>query len=66
MVNATPFTHTRPVFRTGPSEIVSMFVFAGTSIGLGIAGFAWVNVVLTAVWLIVAGQIVREHRRRTA
>jgi AAA family ATP:ADP antiporter len=41
-------------------------VFAGTSIGLGIAGFAWVNVVLTALWLIVAGQIVREHRRRTA
>jgi AAA family ATP:ADP antiporter len=41
-------------------------VFVGTSIGLGIAGFAWVNVVLTAVWLIIAGQIVREHRRRTA
>ena len=40
-------------------------VFAGTTVGLGIAGFAWVNVILTAVWLAVAGQIAREHRSRT-
>jgi AAA family ATP:ADP antiporter len=40
-------------------------VFAGTTVGLGIAGFAWINVVLTAFWLVVAGQIAREHRHRT-
>jgi AAA family ATP:ADP antiporter len=40
-------------------------VFGGTAVGLGIGGFAWLNVALTVVWLVVAGQIVREHRRRT-
>jgi ATP:ADP antiporter, AAA family len=41
------------------------FVAAGTAIGLGAAGFAWVNVGLTVAWLGVAGRIAREHRRRT-
>jgi hypothetical protein len=40
-------------------------VAAGTAVGLGAAGFAWVNVGLTVVWLGVAGRIAREHRRRT-
>jgi ATP:ADP antiporter, AAA family len=40
-------------------------VFVGTSVGLGLAGFAWVNVLLTALWLVIAGQIAREHRKRT-
>ena len=40
-------------------------VFAGTSIGLGAGAFAWINVALTGVWLWIAGQIAREHRRRT-
>lgn len=41
------------------------FVAAGTAIGIGTAGFGWLNVGLTAAWLGVAGQIAREHRRRT-
>jgi AAA family ATP:ADP antiporter len=40
-------------------------VFVGTGIGLGIGGFAWLNVALTGAWLVVAGQIAREHRKRT-
>ena len=40
-------------------------VFVGTRIGFGVPGFAWINVVLTVLWLMVAGQIVREHRART-
>jgi AAA family ATP:ADP antiporter len=40
-------------------------VFGGTAIGLSAGGFAWVNVALTGVWLWIAGQIAREHRRRT-
>lgn len=41
-------------------------VFAGTAIGAGIAGFAWLNVALTVVWLLVTGRIYTEHRKRTA
>lgn len=41
------------------------FVAAGTAIGLGAGGFAWLNVGLTVAWLGVAGRIAREHRRRT-
>ena len=41
------------------------FVAGGTAIGLGAGGFAWLNVGLTVAWLGVAGQIAREHRRRT-
>jgi AAA family ATP:ADP antiporter len=40
-------------------------VFGGTAIGLGIWGFAWLNVALTLVWLAVALQIAREHRKKT-
>jgi AAA family ATP:ADP antiporter len=40
-------------------------VFLLTAIGVGAAGFAWLNVLLTVAWLAVAGQIAREHRRRT-
>jgi AAA family ATP:ADP antiporter len=41
-------------------------VRAGTALGAGVAGFAWFTVGLTVAWLWVAGQIAREHRRRTA
>lgn len=41
-------------------------VRAGTAMGASVAGFAWFTVGLTVVWLWVAGQIAREHRRRTA
>jgi AAA family ATP:ADP antiporter len=37
----------------------------GTRLGAGVAGFAAFTVGLTVVWLFVAGQIAREHRRRT-
>jgi AAA family ATP:ADP antiporter len=37
----------------------------GTFLGMALAGFAWVNVGLTVVWLFVAAQIAREHRRKT-
>lgn len=41
-------------------------VRAGTAMGASVAGFAWFTVGLTVAWLWVAGQIAREHRRRTA
>jgi AAA family ATP:ADP antiporter len=37
----------------------------GTSLGAGVTVFSWINVVLTVGWLVVAGRIAREHRRRT-
>ena len=37
----------------------------GTRLGAGIGGFAAFTVGLTVVWLAVAAQIAREHRRRT-
>lgn len=40
-------------------------VFGGTAIGLGVWGFAWLNVALTIGWLAVAAQIAREHKRKT-
>ena len=40
-------------------------VAGGTAAGLAAGGFAWLNVALTVAWLAVAGQIAREHRRRT-
>ncbi len=43
----------------------ALLVFGGTTIGLTVAGFAWVNVALTGVWLLVAREIAKEHRRRT-
>jgi AAA family ATP:ADP antiporter len=43
----------------------ALVVFTGTTIGLGIAGFAWLNVLLTVAWLAVAAQIAREHRKKT-
>jgi AAA family ATP:ADP antiporter len=40
-------------------------LLGGLAMGLGLAGFAWLNVGLTAVWLGAAGRIAREHRRKT-
>jgi AAA family ATP:ADP antiporter len=37
----------------------------GTSLGAGVGGFAAFTVGLTVRWLAVAGQIAREHRRKT-
>lgn len=41
------------------------FVMGGTALGLATAGFAFLNVGLTVVWLGVAGRIAREHRKKT-
>jgi ATP:ADP antiporter, AAA family len=37
----------------------------GTAVGFSLSVFALVNLALTTVWLVVAGQIAREHRRKT-
>jgi hypothetical protein len=38
-------------------------VKAGTEFGMGLSGFAWLNVALTGVWLWIAARHYREHRR---
>ena len=43
----------------------AVVVFGGTAVGLGVYGFAWLNVGLTVAWLAVATQIAREHRKKT-
>ena len=43
----------------------AVVVFVGTSIGMGIASFAWLNVTLTIAWLAIAVQISREHKKKT-
>jgi len=40
-------------------------VLGGTALGAGVPFFAWLNAGLTIVWLAVAGQIAKEHRKRT-
>ena len=37
----------------------------GTMVGLGLVGFAWITVALTVLWLAVAMQIAKEHRKKT-
>lgn len=54
----TLFTRTGDVLSAG-------VVAAGSAIGVGAGGFAWLNVGLTVAWLAVAGRIAREHRRKT-
>jgi AAA family ATP:ADP antiporter len=39
-------------------------VFVGTAVGLGISGFAVINLVLTTVWFGIAFGLSKEHRRR--
>jgi hypothetical protein len=41
------------------------FVALGQVIGIAVAGFAWLNVGLTVVWILVARNIAREHRKKT-
>jgi ATP:ADP antiporter, AAA family len=53
-------------FFTRIGDVVSAgFVGLGQLIGLATSAFAGINVVLTIVWLGVARQIAKEHRRRT-
>jgi len=51
--------------RTG-DVLVAGLVFAGTSLAIGIKGFAVVNLVLAVVWLGVVVAIGRRHRQLTA
>jgi AAA family ATP:ADP antiporter len=41
-------------------------VFIGERFALGLAAFAAINVVLSAVWLVIAGALAAENRKRTA
>jgi AAA family ATP:ADP antiporter len=54
----TFFTRAGDVFSAG-------FVGLGHFLALTVSAFAWINVALTIVWLGVARQIAKEHRRRT-
>ncbi len=53
-------------FTRSGDVLQAVVVYAGTTIGLSITGFAWLNVFLTVVWLFAATRIYAEHRRRTA
>jgi AAA family ATP:ADP antiporter len=54
-------------FFTRAGDVLSAgFVGLGQVVGLTVSAFAGINVGLTIVWLAVARQITREHRRRTA
>ena len=53
-------------FCTRAGDVVAAgVVTAGAALGMGIAGFGWVNVAMTIGWIWVAQQIAREHRRKT-
>jgi ATP:ADP antiporter, AAA family len=54
------------VVRTG-DMLSAVAVFAGTTwLGLGARGFAWMNLVLIALWLTVALRLVRRYRSLAA
>jgi len=52
-------------FTRGGDVLQAGVVFVGTSIGIGVIGFSWVNVALTIAWLFAATRIYSEHRKRT-
>jgi ATP:ADP antiporter, AAA family len=52
-------------FTRGGDVVSAGFVALGRGIGLPTPVFAGLNVVLTGVWLWVAGQIAKEHRKKT-
>jgi AAA family ATP:ADP antiporter len=53
-------------FFTRAGDVISAgFVALGQVAGATVPVFAWLNVGLTAVWLWVAAQIAREHRKKT-
>jgi AAA family ATP:ADP antiporter len=53
-------------FMRGGDLVQAGIVFVGAAAGAGIKGFALLNVALTVAWLLVAGRIAAEHRKRTA
>jgi AAA family ATP:ADP antiporter len=52
-------------FTRGGDVVSAGFVALGQVLALPTAAFAGLNVVLTGAWLWVAGQIAKEHRKRT-
>ena len=52
-------------FTRGGDVLSAGFVVLFQALGLATQVFALLNVALTAVWLWVAGQIAREHRKKT-
>jgi AAA family ATP:ADP antiporter len=53
-------------FTRGGDVLSAGFVYLGSQVlGATVPVFAWLNVGLTAAWLGVAGQIAKEHKRRT-
>ena len=52
-------------FTRGGDVLSAGFVGLGQLLGVATPVFAALNVVLTGVWLWVAGQIAKEHRKRT-
>ncbi len=53
-------------FGTRMGDVIQAgIVRAGSAIGASVTAFAWLNIILTVIWLIVAGQIAREHRKQT-
>ncbi len=50
--------------RTG-DMVQAGIVFAGTSLGLSVSGFATVNLLMVLIWLALAFAIYREHKRLT-
>jgi ATP:ADP antiporter, AAA family len=50
----------------GGDVLQAGIVFVGTSLGAGVAGFAWLNVALTVAWLGAAWRIFVEHRKLAA
>jgi AAA family ATP:ADP antiporter len=53
-------------FFTRAGDVLSAgFVYLGQLAGATVPVFAWLNVGLTVLWLWVAGQIAKEHRKKT-
>jgi hypothetical protein len=44
----------------------ALIVFAGVQMALGIRGFATINLVFIAVWLVIVAGIAVEHRKLTS
>jgi AAA family ATP:ADP antiporter len=50
--------------RVGDLAASGVFVI-GSTVGFAVTSFAWINVLIAAVWIAVAGRIAREHRKKT-
>ena len=48
--------------RTG-DLLQAVVVFVGVSLALGVRGFAAINLVFVAIWLLIAVAIAREHKK---